>query len=160
LSSGDAFINGEKQDLYGNQAYQNKISYLPQSPYIFQQSIGANLRLGNPNATDKELWSVLDAVALANWAKNLPNGLDTLLSAQGRNLSGGQRKRLALARLLLRQSPVLLLDEPFDGLDKNTIEQICHSLQNDYKPDILILVSHVESQLGNLSKSNARIIEL
>lgn len=160
LSSGDAFINAEKQDLYDNQAYQNKISYLPQSPYIFQQSIGANLLLGNPNATDKELWSVLDAVALADWAQSLPNGLDTLLSAQGRNLSGGQRKRLALARLLLRQSTVLLLDEPFDGLDKNTIERICHSLQNDYKPDILILVSHVESQLGNLSKSNARIIEL
>lgn len=160
LSSGDAFINDQKQDLYDNQAYQNKISYLPQSPYIFQQSIGANLLLGNPNATDKELWSVLDAVALADWAQSLPNGLDTLLSAQGRNLSGGQRKRLALARLLLRQSTVLLLDEPFDGLDKNTIERICHSLQNDYKPDILILVSHVESQLGNLSKSNARIIEL
>jgi len=156
LSSGDAFINDEKQDLYGNQIYQNKISYLPQSPYIFQQSIGANLLLGNPNATDKELWSVLDAVGLAEWTQNLPNGLDSLLSAQGRNLSGGQRKRLALARLLLRKTSVLLLDEPFDGLDKNTIEHVCFSLQNDYKPDILILVSHVESSLAD----DSRIIEL
>ncbi|MGJ8647131.1 MAG: amino acid ABC transporter ATP-binding/permease protein [Marinomonas colpomeniae] len=156
LSSGDAFINDEKQDLYGNQAYQNKISYLPQSPYIFQQSIGANLRLGNSNATDSELWSALDAVVLADWVQNLPNGLDTLLSSQGRNLSGGQRKRLALARLLLRSSDILLLDEPFDGLDKSTIEHICSSLQNEYKPDILVLVSHVESQLG----IGARIIEL
>jgi ATP-binding cassette subfamily C protein CydC len=156
LSSGDAFINDEKQDVYGNQAYQNKISYLPQSPYIFQQSIRANLRLGNSSATDSELWFALDAVVLADWVQSLPNGLDTLLSSQGRNLSGGQRKRLALARLLLRSSDILLLDEPFDGLDKSTIEHICSSLQNVYKPDMLVLVSHVESQLG----IGARIIEL
>lgn len=156
LSSGDALINGEKQDLYGNQDYQDKISYLPQSPYIFQQSIAANLRLGNPDATDEELWSVLDAVSLGDWARNLPNDLATLLSSQGRNLSGGQCKRLVLARLLLRKSPVLLLDEPFDGLDKATIERICESLKNDYKPEILILVSHVESSLADDSK----IVEL
>lgn len=156
LSSGEAIINNETCDLYSNQNYQAQLSYLPQSPHIFQQSIAANLRLGNPNASEDELWSVLEAVALAEWAKSLPNGLETLLSSQGRNLSGGQRKRLALARLLLRQAPVLLLDEPFDGLDKATIETICHSLQNDYKPDILILVSHVSSRLGD----NARVIEL
>ncbi|RCX03511.1 amino acid ABC transporter ATP-binding/permease protein [Marinomonas foliarum] len=156
LSTGDAFINDEKYSVYNNPTYQAQLSYLPQSPYVFQQSIAANLLLGKPNASDDELWSVLEAVALAEWARNLPNGLETLLSSQGRNLSGGQRKRLALARLLLRQSPVLLLDEPFDGLDKATIETICHSLQNDYKPDILILVSHVGSRLGN----NARVIEL
>ena len=156
LSSGNAFINNEPCELYNNLTYQTRLSYLPQSPYIFQQSIAANLLLGNPEASDETLWAVLQAVALADWVKSLPNGLTTLLSFQGRNLSGGQRKRLALARLLLRKSPVLLMDEPFDGLDKATIEHICHSLENDYKPDILILVSHVTSPLGE----NARVIEL
>lgn len=156
LSSGEAFINDEKQSVYGNQRYQNSISYLPQSPYIFQQSIRANLLLGNPNATDSELWAVLEGVALADWVQDLPNGLDTLLSAQGRDLSGGQRKRLALARLLLRSSPILLLDEPFDGLDQATIEHICTSLKEIYIPTMLILVSHIESQLGR----HSRIIEL
>ncbi|MGO2232609.1 ATP-binding cassette domain-containing protein [Marinomonas sp. UCMA 3892] len=156
LSSGDAFINDEQYPIYNNPRYQAKLSYLPQAPYIFQQSIAANLHLGNPNASDEELWAVLEAVALGDWARSLPNGLETLLSPQGRNLSGGQRKRLALARLLLRRSPVLLLDEPFDGLDKATIETICHSLENDYKPDILILVSHVGSRIGD----NSRVIEL
>jgi ATP-binding cassette subfamily C protein CydC len=156
LSSGRALINGEESHLYGNCAYQKQISYLPQAPYIFQQSIAANLRLGNPNASHEELWSVLKAVSLADWAESLPQKLDTLLSSQGRNLSGGQRKRLALARLLLRKAPVLLLDEPFDGLDKATIETICDSLGHEYKPDILLLVSHVDSQIGE----HARKIEL
>lgn len=152
LSSGRALINDEECQLYGNSVYQKQIGYLPQSPYIFQQSIAANLRLGKPNATLDELWAVLDAVALADWAKSLPSKLGTLLSSQGRNLSGGQRKRLALARLLLRQAPVLLLDEPFDGLDKATIETVCHSLQHEYKPNILIWVSHVYSPLGEGAK--------
>lgn len=156
LASGEVWINEQKQILYGNENYQRHIAYLPQSPYIFQQSIAANLRLGEPNASEDSLWKVLDAVALADWAKALPNGLNTLLDPQGRNLSGGQRKRLALARLLLRKSPVLLLDEPFDGLDKATIDVICQSLQNDYKPEILVLVSHIESRLGD----DSRIIEL
>lgn len=156
LSTGQALINDEVTELFGNSVYQQQLSYLPQAPYIFQQSIAANLRLGNPDATAEALWSVLGAVALADWVKSLPNGLDTLLSSQGRNLSGGQRKRLALARLLLRKAPVLLLDEPFDGLDKATIETICLSLQQDYKPEILVLVSHVGSLLGD----HARVIEL
>jgi ATP-binding cassette subfamily C protein CydC len=59
---------------------------------------------------------------------------------------------LALARLLLRQAPVLLLDEPFDGLDKATIKTVCHALQNEYKPEILILVSHIDSELGESAK--------
>lgn len=156
LSSGRALINGEESHLYGNSTYQKQISYLPQFPYIFQQSIAANLRLGNPNITYDEMWSVLEAVSLADWVKSLPDTLGTQLSSQGRNLSGGQRRRLALARLLLRQAPVLLLDEPFDGLDKTTIETICHSLQHDYKPDILVLVSHIDSPIGE----QARKIEL
>ena len=61
LSSGEAIINNEKCDLYSNQHYQAQLSYLPQSPHIFQQSIAANLYLGNPNASDEQLWAVLDA---------------------------------------------------------------------------------------------------
>ncbi|WP_191600377.1 amino acid ABC transporter ATP-binding/permease protein [Marinomonas algicola] len=156
LATGHAFITQRERsqpiDLYGNPAYQSQLSYLPQSPYIFQQSIAANLLLGDENATNNQLWAVLDAVALGDWTRSLPNKLGTLLSSQGRDLSGGQRKRLALARLLLRKSPILLLDEPFDGLDKATIERICNSLNGDYKPHMLVFVSHIESQLADDAK--------
>ncbi|MCB5160701.1 amino acid ABC transporter ATP-binding/permease protein [Marinomonas algarum] len=156
LSTGRAMINGDACEPYDNALYQKQLSYLPQHPYIFQQSIAANLRMGCPEANEAELWSVLEAVSLADWVESLPGKLETLLSSQGRNLSGGQRKRLALARLLLRKAPVLLLDEPFDGLDKATIEVLCQSLQNDYKPEILVLVSHIESRIGD----SARVVML
>ncbi|MFI8621173.1 amino acid ABC transporter ATP-binding/permease protein [Marinomonas sp. NPDC078689] len=156
LSEGQALINGAPSDLYGNEHYQSKLSYLPQNPYVFQQSLLANLRLGAEHASEEALWEVLDAVALGDWARSLPKGLNTLIGAQGRDLSGGQRKRLVLARLLLRNTSVLLLDEPFDGLDSESIKQICHSLQNEYKPDILLLISHIPSPLSD----NARVIQL
>ncbi|MCV2402593.1 ATP-binding cassette domain-containing protein [Marinomonas sp. C2222] len=152
LSKGEVFVNGDKCDLFGNETYQKQVSYLPQSPYVFQQSVAANLRLGKEDATEDELWEVLEAVALAEWARALPNGLATLLSFQGRDLSGGQRKRLVLARLLLRNVPVLLLDEPFDGLDTASIRCISHALQHDFRPNILVLVSHVSSSLGDSAK--------
>ncbi|REG86634.1 amino acid ABC transporter ATP-binding/permease protein [Marinomonas pollencensis] len=153
LSEGQAWINGEVSQLYDNKAYQSQLSYLPQTPYVFQQSLQANLRLGALEATDQELWKVLDAVALGNWARSLPQGLNTLLGAQGRNLSGGQRKRLVLARLLLRKTPILLLDEPFDGLDSESIKQICHTLQNDYQPQTLVLISHIPNPLSDHAKT-------
>ncbi|MEL0636895.1 ATP-binding cassette domain-containing protein [Marinomonas sp. TI.3.20] len=156
LNEGQALINGQLIDLYDNSAFQEKISYLPQASYVFQQTLAANLRLGAEEAKDDVLWKVLDAVALGDWARTLPNGLNTLLGAQGRDLSGGQRKRLVLARLLLRNTEVLLLDEPFDGLDSDSIKQICHSLQHEYKPDILVLASHISSPLSD----NARVIQL
>lgn len=156
LNDGEALINGLPADLYGNEEYQSKLSYLPQNPYVFQQSLLANLRLGAEKATEESLWKVLDAVALGDWARSLPNGLNTLLGAQGRDLSGGQRKRLVLARLLLRKASVLLLDEPFDGLDSESIKRICDSLQCEYKPDMLIFVSHIASPISD----NARVVDL
>ncbi|KZN13598.1 amino acid ABC transporter ATP-binding/permease protein [Marinomonas sp. TW1] len=156
LATGKAYVNQEECKIYDNPNFQAQLSYLPQSPYVFQQSIAANLMLGKADASDTEMWAVLEAVALADWAKGLENGLSTLLSSQGRDLSGGQRKRLALARLLLRRAPLLLLDEPFDGLDKATIERICQALEHDYQPDMLILVSHIDSPLSG----KAKVIEL
>ncbi|WP_394182333.1 amino acid ABC transporter ATP-binding/permease protein [Marinomonas posidonica] len=156
LATGKAYVNQNECEIYDNSHFQKQLSYLPQSPYVFQQSIAANLMLGKADASDAEMWAVLEAVALADWVRGLENGLSTLLSSQGRDLSGGQRKRLVLARLLLRRAPLLLLDEPFDGLDKATIERICYALQHDYQPDMLILVSHIDSPLSE----QARVIEL
>lgn len=70
-----------------------------------------------------------------------------------KDLSGGQIKRLALARLLIRKAPILLLDEPFDGLDQDTIEHLITSLEGEYKPNILVYISHIDTRLNERAKS-------
>src|SRR5690606_41499305 len=91
---------------------------LPQDVDVFDLSLAANLRRGSPAASDAQLWRVLEDVALADWARE--RGLDTPLGEQGSAVSGGQARRIALARLLLAERPILLLDAPFARLDAAT----------------------------------------
>ena len=151
---GVATINDQTVALLDNHAWRSKLTYLSQQPVIFQQSLAANLRLGDPDASDEQLMYVLSILGLREWVGALPNGLNTLLGAQGRDLSGGQARRITLARALLRKADVLLLDEPFDGLDRVSIERVCDALSHtEYRPKFLIYVSHVETRLDAHAQS-------
>lgn len=130
-------------------SYQAQIGYLSQTPYIFNQTLANNLRLGQPGASDDDLLDVLEAVALDNWVKSLPKGIYTLLGAQGNDISGGQARRLALARVLLQRPTLMLLDEPFEGLDKQTIEIVSQALRETYAPAMLVIASHLETPMLN-----------
>ena len=149
-SRGEVTVNGEAVSLYQNESWRKKVGYLPQESIIFQQSLAANLRLGAPDASDDELLRVLGVLGLNQWVEALPKGLNTLLGAQGRDVSGGQARRIALARILLRKADVLLLDEPFDGLDKASIKRVCEVLESsEFAPNLLLYISHVDSELDN-----------
>lgn len=117
------------------------IGYLPQQLDIFDSSLASNLRLADPLATDEQLWQVLADVALADWAKQ-QSGLETALGEYGAQISGGQARRIALARLLLAKRPILLLDEPFAGLDSASSYQVLAALQRRQAQGLLIIVSH------------------
>ncbi len=117
------------------------IGYLPQQLDIFDSSLASNLRLADPHATDEQLWQVLADVALADWAKQ-QSGLETALGEYGAQISGGQARRIALARLLLAKRPILLLDEPFAGLDSASSYQVLAALQRRQAQGLLIIVSH------------------
>ena len=127
----------------------HSIGYLPQQPDLFDLTLAQNLRLAAPEASDSELWQVLDDVALKTWAQQQPQQLDTVLGEYGAAVSGGQARRIALARLLLTKRPILLLDEPFAGLDSLTAQRVAKALQQRQQSGLLIIVSHQQLQLNH-----------
>ncbi|PNK61843.1 ABC transporter [Psychrobacter sp. FDAARGOS_221] len=145
LLSGTVLLNEHPWFDYD---WQDQLGYLGQQLDIFDQSLAANLRLGKPDASDDELLAVLDKVGLSQWLQAQPQGLDTPLGEYGTAISGGQARRIALARLLLKPRRVLLLDEPFAGLDAQTREHVWQQLRQHQQHDLLIVVSHHEWDMG------------
>ncbi|SBS28612.1 Heterocyst differentiation ATP-binding protein HepA [Marinomonas aquimarina] len=150
---GEVLLNGHCVSLTDHPKWRSQIAYLAQQSVIFQQSLASNLRLGNRQASDEQLWEILQLLGLKEWAEALPNGLDTLLGAQGRDISGGQARRICLARVMLRGAQVMILDEPFDGLDSTSIQRICDALERyTFRPKLLIYVSHIDTPLDLQSR--------
>ena len=116
--------------------------YLGQQIDIFDQTLATNLRLGRADASDEQLWQVLGKVGLKDWARSQPLQLQTPLGEYGQAISGGQARRIALARLLLSPKKILLLDEPFAGLDKKSREALWQMLVKHQQQGILIIVTH------------------
>ncbi|MEG2803515.1 thiol reductant ABC exporter subunit CydC [Stenotrophomonas sp.] len=121
--------------------WHRQIAWLPQNAPVFAGSIADNLRLGDPQASEAQLWSVLADVRLQEWATQV-GGLDAWVGENGATMSAGQARRLALARALLRQAPILLLDEPTEGLDVDTAHALLHDLVAALGPRSLVMITH------------------
>jgi ATP-binding cassette subfamily C protein CydC len=119
---------------------------LTQRTELFQDSVRDNLRLADPLADDTTLWDALQTAGLADDVAKLPAGLDTRLGEGGAGLSGGQLRRLALARLLLRQVPLWLLDEPTEGLDPATARDVLQRLARLAQGHAVLLATHVRRE--------------
>ncbi|MFD9544864.1 thiol reductant ABC exporter subunit CydD [Streptomyces sp. NPDC060022] len=113
-----------------------------QDAHVFDSSIRENLRLARTGATDGELRDALARARLLDWARSLPDGLDTLVGEHGARLSGGQRQRLALARALLADFPVLVLDEPAEHLDLATADALTADLLDATRGRTTVLITH------------------
>lgn len=140
-TSGSICLNGIATDKFGDQMAQY-FSVINQTPYLFNTTIANNLRLGNEEASDDELWDVLRRVGLAKMVADLPQGLDTKVDEAGLRFSGGERHRLALARVLLQNAPIVLLDEPTVGLDPITEQAVIDTFMKQLAGKTLIWITH------------------
>ncbi len=121
---------------------RKRIAWLSQNTHLFDDTIRQNLLLGDPKATDDELWQALSEASVANVVREMPDGLDTWLGEGGVKVSGGQGRRIALARTLLFKAPILLLDEPTTGLDADTEADFFQTLNKITIHRTVILIVH------------------
>ncbi|MEA9578926.1 thiol reductant ABC exporter subunit CydD [Xanthomonas nasturtii] len=119
-----------------------RVGYATQRPYLFHGSIADNLRLADPQASDAQLQTVADAAQVMRFAAQLPAGLDTVIGERGFGLSGGEARRVALARLLLRAPDLLLLDEPTAFLDPETEAELLRALGVFARGRAVVLATH------------------
>ena len=120
--------------------------WLTQRVALFQDSVRDNLRLAAPHADDRALWAALEDAGLAADVRAMPQGLDSSLGEGGLGLSGGQARRLGLARLLLAQQPAWLLDEPTEGLDAATARDVLQRLQARAEQHTVVLCTHLQRE--------------
>jgi ATP-binding cassette subfamily C protein CydC len=123
-------------------AVRSRIAWLSQATHLFDDTIRANLLLARPDATDAALWAALDSAQIGEMVRALPDGLDTWVGEGGARFSGGQGRRLALARALLSPAPILLLDEPCAGLDAATERAFLERLNEVAEGRTVILIAH------------------
>ncbi len=119
-----------------------RIGWLSQSTHLFDDSIRANLLLARPDANEATLWAALEAAKIAEFVRALPEGLDTWVGESGARFSGGQGRRLALARALLSPAPILILDEPCAGLDAETERAFLTTLNETAEGRTVVLITH------------------
>ena len=140
-----AAVAGELAPRQGSVQTQ-PCTWLTQRTELFQDSLRENLRLADPSASDERLWQVLQAAGLAGDVQALAAGLDTRLGEGGLGLSGGQSRRLALARLLLRDPPLWLLDEPTEALDALTADDVLQRLAHAAADRTLLISTHLRRE--------------
>jgi ATP-binding cassette subfamily C protein CydC len=121
---------------------RSRIGWLSQATHLFDDTIRANLLLAHPEAEDAALWTALESARIAELVRALPEGLDTWVGEGGARFSGGQGRRLALARALLSPAPILILDEPCAGLDAETEQDFYRTLNDEAAGRTIILIAH------------------
>jgi thiol reductant ABC exporter CydC subunit len=147
---GRVTIDGRDAREYRQEDVRATFALAGQDAHLFDTSIRANLLLARPDAPEQALAAAVERARLTDWISALPDGLDTIVGEQGRRLSGGQRQRLVLARALLSDAPVLVLDEPTAHLDPVTAERLIDDVLDAAAGRTVLLITHRPDGLARM----------
>ena len=149
---GRVTIAGRDVREYAQADVRRHFALAGQEAWVFDSTIRENLRLARPDASDADLWAALRRARLAVWVASLPDGLDTAVGEEGSRLSGGQRQRLTLARALLADAPVLVLDEPTAHLDPATARAVMDDVLAAADGRSVLLITHRPEGLDRMDE--------
>jgi ATP-binding cassette subfamily C protein CydCD len=152
FESGSLSIGGVDVRRLGQDDVRRHVGLVGQDAHIFATSILENLRLARPGAGEAELRSAADRAQLTPWIDSLPEGWNTRVGENGARVSGGQRRRLALARALLADFPVLVVDEPTEALDEATAAAVIKEILAATRDRALLVTSHREADLAPMDE--------
>ncbi len=152
LAGGSATLNSLDLAAYRGDDVRSVIGGCPQDPHLFDASLGENLRIARPSASDADLLDVTRQAGLSGWIESLPAGLRTQVGREGAAVSGGQRQRIALARALLINPRVLILDEPAAHLDRETASSLIRDLLAATSGRATLLITHDLSGLDEVDE--------
>jgi ATP-binding cassette subfamily C protein len=150
--SGKVLIGNRNLQTIDRNSIRNRISMISQRSFLFHGTIRENLLIAKPDATDDELYQACQRAGIIDFVNSLRNGLDSSLTEQARNISDGQVQRIAIARTLLRDSPILILDEPTSNVDSANEETILRTLKEITKQKTTILIAHRLSTVCDCDK--------
>jgi ATP-binding cassette subfamily B protein len=162
-SSGRVLLDGQDLKSYQLATVQSQIGYVLQNSVLFRASVRENIAYGRPDATLEQIVGAAQAANAHEFITALPDGYDTILGERGDTLSGGQRQRIAIARALVRDAPILILDEPSTGLDARAEHTVLDALDRLMAGRTTIVIAHKLSTIRRadliLVVENGRIIE-
>lgn len=130
----------------------NFVSFVTQDNFLFNCSLKENIRLGNPNASDEEIYAAAKAACCDDFITKLPNGYDTSAGEAGKSLSGGEKQRISIARAILKNAPIIILDEATAFTDPQNEEQIQKSIAALTKGKTLLVIAHRLSTIQNANQ--------
>ncbi|MEY9991134.1 ATP-binding cassette subfamily B multidrug efflux pump [Streptomyces sp. V4I8] len=140
-TDGQVLVDGEDVAAIDPRLLAKTVSLVPQKPYLFAGTVATNLRYGNPDATDEELWHALEVAQARGFVERLENGLDSPIAQGGTNVSGGQRQRLAIARTLVQRPEIYLFDDSFSALDYATDAALRAALARETAEATVVIVA-------------------